>query len=87
MTRIPIRMPELGMKSEAIAFGAWLVEPGAPVEKAQDLFEVEADKATVVFASEHTGTLDEIMVTEGEVREGDLLAYIVVDETPEEARR
>lgn len=82
MTRIPIRMPELGMKSEAIAFGAWLVQPRAPVEKGQDLFEVEADKATVVFAAEFAGRLDEILVTEGEVHEGDLLAYMLL-ESPE----
>jgi len=78
-------MPELGMKSEAIAFGAWLVEPGTRVEKGQDLFEVEADKATVVFASEYAGTIDEIVVAEGEVREGDLLAYILVEAAPSEA--
>jgi len=77
-------MPELGMRSEAIAFGAWLAEPGTPVEKGQDLFEVEADKATVVFASEYTGTLEEIIVSQGEIHEGDLLAYMLVQLTPEE---
>ena len=85
MPRIPIKMPELGMKSEAIAFGAWLVETGAQVEKGQDLFEVEADKATVVFASEHAGILVETTVNGGEVYEGDILGFLRIETHPRSA--
>jgi len=78
--RIPIILPDLGMKSVEIIFGSWLVEKGARVEKGQELFEVEADKATVVVEAESDGTLAEILVTEGRVSEGDILGYLEVGE-------
>jgi len=74
--RIPIILPPIGMKSDEIAFGAWLIEAGAKVSEGDELFEVEADKASVVFEAEASGTLGEILVTEGAVKEGDLLGYI-----------
>ncbi len=76
MERIPITLLPIGMKSDEIAFGAWLIEPGAKVSKGDELFEVEADKASVVFEAEASGVLGETLVTEGAVKEGDLLGYI-----------
>jgi pyruvate/2-oxoglutarate dehydrogenase complex dihydrolipoamide acyltransferase (E2) component len=64
------------MKSDEIVFGAWLVEPGASVTEGDELFEVEADKASVVFEAEASGMLGETLVTEGRVKEGEILGYI-----------
>ncbi|OGK12119.1 MAG: hypothetical protein A2Y63_03155 [Candidatus Riflebacteria bacterium RBG_13_59_9] len=64
------------MKSDEICFGAWLVMEGARVEPGDELYEVEADKATVVFEAEVSGVLSEVLVTEGSIREGDILGHI-----------
>ena len=76
MERIPITLPPIGMKSDEIAFGVWLIEQGGKVSEGDGLFEVEADKASVVFEAEASGLLGEILVTEGAVKEGELLGYI-----------
>ena len=77
MPRIPIILPPLGMKSEEISFGSWLVELGAPVNAGDDFYEVEADKATVVCEAEATGVFAEAVADEGSmVKEGDVLGYI-----------
>lgn len=79
MPRIEIRVPDLGMQSEQIKFGAWLKQPGQTVAAGEDLFEIEADKATVVCEAEADGTLAEQTVTAGELKQGDLLGYLDSD--------
>ncbi|MCH7471933.1 biotin attachment protein [bacterium] len=76
MARIPITVPDLGMKSEEIIFGAWLKSAGEQVTEGEDLFEVEADKATVVCEAEAGGTLVETTVTDGAVQTGDVIGYL-----------
>jgi pyruvate/2-oxoglutarate dehydrogenase complex dihydrolipoamide acyltransferase (E2) component len=76
MSRIPIILPPLGMKSEEIQFGSWLVELGAVVNNGDDFYEVEADKATVVCEAEASGVFAEAVVSEGKVKEGDVLGFI-----------
>jgi len=76
MARVAVLVPDLGMESEGITFGEWLVEPGGTVTAGEDLFEVEADKATVVCEAEASGVLAEIVIKEGAVKTGDLLGYI-----------
>ncbi len=76
MERIPITLPPIGMKSDEIAFGTWLLDLGAVVSEGEELFEVEADKASVVLEAEASGVLGETVVTEGAVKEGDVLGYI-----------
>lgn len=76
MPRSEIRVPDLGMESEQIKFGAWLKQAGDAVSAGEDLFEVEADKATVVCEAETSGTLTEVVVTEGELKQGDLLGWL-----------
>jgi pyruvate/2-oxoglutarate dehydrogenase complex dihydrolipoamide acyltransferase (E2) component len=78
MTRIPIRVPELGMETEEMKFGAWLKQPGDPVNAGDDLFEIEADKATVVCEAEFGGTLAEtsVTVTGQELQQGDTLGWL-----------
>ncbi len=43
----------------------WLKASGEPVERGEELVEIETDKATVVYEAEHAGRLD-IVVAEGE---------------------
>jgi pyruvate/2-oxoglutarate dehydrogenase complex dihydrolipoamide acyltransferase (E2) component len=76
MARVAVVVPDLGMKSEQIKFGQWLIQPGDRVAAGEDLFEVEADKATVVCEAPAGGTLAEVLVENGEVRLGDVLGYI-----------
>jgi len=76
MARIAVVVPDLGMQSEEIKFGCWLLEIGDSVQAGEDLFEVEADKATVVCEAPGTGTLSELVVTEGTVVMGQVLGYI-----------
>jgi pyruvate/2-oxoglutarate dehydrogenase complex dihydrolipoamide acyltransferase (E2) component len=78
MTRIPIRVPDLGMETEEMKFGAWLKQPGDPVNAGEDLFEIEADKATVVCEALDGGTLAEttVTVTGQELKQGDVLGWI-----------
>jgi len=76
VARIEVVVPDLGMQSEEIKFGLWLKQPGERVEKDDDLFEVEADKATVVCEAPATGTLAETTVTEGTVVTGQVIGYL-----------
>lgn len=74
--RREIRLPDLGMDSQEIVFAAWLVEVGANVEEGEDLFEVETDKASVVFEAEDSGILSETLIESGTVKAGDILGYL-----------
>ena len=76
MARIEVKVPDLGMQTEEIKFGCWLKEPGTQVAAGEDLFEVEADKATVVCEAEAAGTLEETTVTSGAVKTGDIVGYL-----------
>lgn len=44
----------------------WYVQVGDPVEQGQDLCEVETAKSVVVLNAPVTGTVEEILVREGE---------------------
>jgi 2-oxoglutarate dehydrogenase E2 component (dihydrolipoamide succinyltransferase) len=76
MTRIEITVPDIGLQSEEIKFGAWLREVGESFERGDDLFEIEADKATVVCEAQAGGTLAATTVTGGDVRTGDVIGYL-----------
>jgi pyruvate/2-oxoglutarate dehydrogenase complex dihydrolipoamide acyltransferase (E2) component len=76
MSHIQITVPDIGLESEEIKFGSWLKSIGETVEPGEDLFEIEADKATVVCESPASGTLAEITVSGGEVRTGDVIGYL-----------
>ncbi len=73
-------LPDIGMKSVEITFGAWLKPPGSKVKIGEELFEVEADKATIVFEAEANGILEDVCVIGSQVKEGDILGYIRTDE-------
>ena len=74
--RIEIRLPEFGKKGEKINFLNWIKKVGDIVCDGDELFEVETDKATVVFEAEQSGVVAEFLVESGEVNEGDLLGFI-----------
>jgi pyruvate/2-oxoglutarate dehydrogenase complex dihydrolipoamide acyltransferase (E2) component len=76
MSQIAILLPDLGMQSEEIKFSTWLKQPGEPVNAGEDLYEVEADKATVVCEAPASGVLAELVVTGGDIQQGQLLAYL-----------
>ncbi|MGM0591769.1 MAG: 2-oxo acid dehydrogenase subunit E2 [Halobacteriota archaeon] len=61
------KLPDVG---EGVAEGelvSWLVEPGDPVSEDQPVAEVETDKALVEVPSPYDGTVDDLLVEEGEV--------------------
>lgn len=76
MNSVAIMVPDVGMESEEIAFGLWLKEAGDTVVKGEDLFEVEADKATVVCEALAGGRLSEILIRDGLVKTGDVVGYL-----------
>jgi 2-oxoglutarate dehydrogenase E2 component (dihydrolipoamide succinyltransferase) len=76
VSRVKITVPDLGMQSEEIIFGQWLLGVGERIEAGADLFEVEADKATVICEAPATGVLSELVVTGGQVQTGDVLGYL-----------
>jgi len=76
VSRVEITVPDLGMQSEEIIFGQWLISVGEPIEAGADLFEVEADKATVICEALATGVLSEVVITEGQVQTGDVVGYL-----------
>ena len=59
-------MPRLSDSMEEGTIARWLVQPGASVEKGQPLVEIDTDKATAVYEAEASGTLLEVVVSEGE---------------------
>jgi pyruvate dehydrogenase E2 component (dihydrolipoamide acetyltransferase) len=60
-----LTMPKLSDSMEEATILAWLVEVGTSFSRGQSLFEVETDKATVVYEAEADGTLVDILVAEG----------------------
>lgn len=76
MSRVAVKVPDLGLESEGMQFGGFLKQVGDAVVAGEDLFEVEADKATVICEAETSGTLSEITVNDGEVKMGDVVGYI-----------
>lgn len=75
-SRIEIRLPEFGKEGGKALFLNWLRNVGDFVSEGDELYEVESDKATVVFEAEHSGVLVSIVVGFGEIKEGDLLGYL-----------
>jgi len=76
VNHVAIIVPDIGMESEEIKFGLWLKEAGDTVVAGEDLFEVEADKATVVCEALAGGRLSEISVRDGLVKTGDVVGYL-----------
>ncbi len=72
-----VTMPRLSDTMEEGTIGRWLKQPGDQVEKGEILLEIETDKATMELESYESGTLQKILVQEGEtVPIGQLIAMI-----------
>ena len=74
---IEIVMPRLSDSMEEGTIAQWLVAAGDVVKPGDPLVEVETDKATVTYESEHEGTILLLAATEGEsVAVGALIAAV-----------
>ncbi len=61
-----LTMPKLSDSEADIVIVRWLKAPGDGFRRGEALMEVETDKANVVFEAEDDGTLEAILVSEGE---------------------
>jgi len=61
-----LTMPKLSDSEADIVIVRWLKAPGEGFRRGEALVEVETDKATVVYEAEDDGTLEAILVAEGE---------------------
>lgn len=62
-----VTMPRLSDTMEEGTIGRWLKKPGDHVEKGEILLEIETDKATMELEAYDSGTLQKILVQEGEI--------------------
>jgi pyruvate dehydrogenase E2 component (dihydrolipoamide acetyltransferase) len=61
-----LTMPKLSDSEADAVIIKWLKSPGEEFRRGEALLEVETDKATVVYDAEADGTLESILVPEGE---------------------
>jgi pyruvate dehydrogenase E2 component (dihydrolipoamide acetyltransferase) len=61
-----LTMPKLSDSEADLVIIRWLKVPGEGFRRGEALMEVETDKATVVYEAEDEGTLEAILVSEGE---------------------
>ena len=61
-----LTMPKLSDSEADAVILKWLKSPGEEFRRGEALIEVETDKATVVYEAEADGTLEAILVPEGE---------------------
>lgn len=72
-----LTMPRLSDTMEEGTIGRWLKQPGDQVQKGDILLEIETDKATMELESYDSGTLQKILVQEGQtVPIGETIAII-----------
>jgi len=57
MPSLPIRMPQLGESAAEAVVQNWLIEPGDPVRRDQDLIEVETEKSVLTVTAPADGVL------------------------------
>jgi pyruvate/2-oxoglutarate dehydrogenase complex dihydrolipoamide acyltransferase (E2) component len=76
MTR-EIRLPELGDGITSAVVACWHCKVGDRVNPDEDVVEVVTDKASFNISAEMRGTIDAILVPEGqEAKVGDVLARV-----------
>src|SRR5436190_57788 len=59
-------MPRLSDSMEEGTILRWLKSPGDPVERGEELVEIETDKANMVYEADAGGTLIEVIAQEGD---------------------
>jgi pyruvate dehydrogenase E2 component (dihydrolipoamide acetyltransferase) len=76
-----LTMPKLSDSVADAVILRWLKAPGEGFVRGEGLLEVETDKATVVYEAEEDGTLESILVEEGETAAvGQAIAKLVAGE-------
>jgi len=63
---VEVIMPKMGATMTEGTVATWRVQPGQSVAVGDVLCEVETDKASIDVESEHAGTVDALLVNEGE---------------------
>ncbi len=63
---IEFKLPELGENIETIQVTRILVKPGDAVKAEQPLLEVETDKATIEVPGDTAGTIESVLVSDGD---------------------
>jgi pyruvate/2-oxoglutarate dehydrogenase complex dihydrolipoamide acyltransferase (E2) component len=72
-----VHLPELGENITKATVSYWFFQAGEKVNEKDDLVELTTDKATFNLPSPASGTLTQILHSEGDtVNVGDLLAVI-----------
>lgn len=80
MTIQKILMPKLGESVTEGTINSWLVKVGDKVKKYDPIAEVMTDKVNAEVPATESGTIKELIVSEGEtVAVGDLIGYIEVE--------
>jgi pyruvate/2-oxoglutarate dehydrogenase complex dihydrolipoamide acyltransferase (E2) component len=78
--KVDVKMPNLGYDMEEGKIASWLKVVGDAVARGEVLAEIETDKTTVEMESLASGTLVEIVHSEGStVAVGDVIAYLESD--------
>lgn len=74
---IEICMPKYGMAMEEGEIAKWLKNEGDIVKKGDEIAEIEEEKAIHTLEAMESGTLEKIVVREGEVAAvGAVIAYL-----------
>ncbi len=74
---VHVVMPKWGLTMKEGKIVSWLIKEGDPVQKGQDLFEVETEKITNIVEALADGILFQIVVPEGTVvKTGTIVALI-----------
>ncbi|HLM56836.1 MAG TPA: biotin/lipoyl-containing protein, partial [Pyrinomonadaceae bacterium] len=72
-------MPQMGESIAESTITKWLKAVGERVERDEDLFEINTDKADAVIPAPVAGTLQEIRVKEGETVEVNTVVAVIGD--------
>ncbi len=80
MPTLPIRMPQLGESAADAIVRTWLVAPGDPVVRDQDILEVETEKSILTVTAPAKGILlTQAIPPDTEVAVGEVLGELDVD--------
>jgi pyruvate dehydrogenase E2 component (dihydrolipoamide acetyltransferase) len=83
-----LTMPKLSDSEADVVIIRWLKAPGEGFRRGEALLEVETDKATVVYEAEDDGTLEAILIAEGEpAAVGQPIATLSGDRRPASVER
>ena len=64
---VEVTIPKLGLTMQEATVVKWLKKPGDAVKSGEPLLEIETEKITCEVESPASGTLSEIIVSEGTV--------------------